>query len=47
MPWPTIKLSDGTAVRLDQSGYSKWRAAPNRADRKAVFEAFWGDDARL
>ena len=42
LPWPTIKLSDGTAVRLDQAGYSKWRAAPNRADRKAVFEAFWG-----
>jgi oligoendopeptidase F len=39
--WPTIKLSDGTEARLDQSGYTKWRAAPNRADRKAVFEAFW------
>ena len=39
--WPTIKLADGTAARLDQSGYTKWRAAPNRADRKAVFEAFW------
>ncbi len=41
MPWPTIKLSDGTEVRLDQSGYSKWRAVPNRADREAVFQAFW------
>ncbi len=41
MPWPTIKLSDGTEARLDQSGYTKWRAAPNRADRQAVFEAFW------
>jgi oligoendopeptidase F len=39
--WPTLKLSDGTEVRLDQAGYTKWRAAPNRADRKAVFEAFW------
>ena len=39
--WPTIKLADGTEARLDQSGYTKWRAAPNRADRKAVFEAFW------
>ena len=39
--WPTIKLSDGTEARLDQSGYTKWRAAPNRADRQAVFEAFW------
>jgi oligoendopeptidase F len=39
--WPTIKLADGTEARLDQSGYTKWRAAPDRADRKAVFEAFW------
>jgi len=41
MPWPTIKLSDGTEARLDQSGYTKWRAVPNRADRQAVFEVFW------
>jgi oligoendopeptidase F len=41
IPWPTIKLSDGTEARLDQSGYTKWRAAANRADRQAVFEAFW------
>ena len=41
MPWPTIKLSDGSEAHLDQSGYSKWRAVPNRADRQAVFEAFW------
>jgi len=41
VPWPTIKLSDGTEARLDQAGYTKWRAAPNRADRQAVFEAFW------
>lgn len=41
MPWPTIKLSDGTEAHLDEAGYSKWRAVPNRADRQAVFEAFW------
>jgi oligoendopeptidase F len=41
IPWPTIKLSDGTEARLDQAGYTKWRAGPNRADRQAVFEAFW------
>jgi oligoendopeptidase F len=39
--WPTIKLADGTEARLDQSGYTKWRAAPNRTDREAVFAAFW------
>ena len=41
MPWPSIKLSDGTEALLDQSGYTKWRAVANRADRQAVFEAFW------
>lgn len=42
MPWPTITLSSGEEVRLDQSGYSKYRSADNRDDRKAVFDAFWG-----
>ena len=41
IPWPTIKLSDGTEVRLDQSGFSRARMSANRADRQAVFEAFW------
>ena len=42
MPWPTVKLSDGTEVKLDQAAYTKYRASPNRADRKLVFDAFWG-----
>ncbi|HMB75886.1 MAG TPA: oligoendopeptidase F [Kiloniellaceae bacterium] len=42
MPWPTITLSDGEEVRLDQAGYTKYRSADNREDRKAVFDAFWG-----
>ena len=41
IPWPTITLSDGTETRLDQSGYEKYRSAPNREDRKKVFDAFW------
>jgi oligoendopeptidase F len=41
MPWPTITLSDGTEVRLDQSAYTKHRSSSNREDRKAVFQAFW------
>ena len=41
IPWPTIKLSDGTEVRLDQSGFARARMSSNRADRQAVFEAFW------
>lgn len=40
--WPTIKLSDGTEARLSQAGYTKYRGLNNRADREAVFRAFWG-----
>lgn len=42
MPWPTVKLADGTEAKLDQSGYEKYRQAQNREDRKRVFDAFWG-----
>lgn len=42
MPWPKVKLSDGTEVVIDQSAYTKYRSLPNRADRKLVFDAFWG-----
>jgi oligoendopeptidase F len=42
LPWPTVKLSDGTEAKLDQTGYTKYRAVGNRDDRKKVFDAFWG-----
>jgi len=41
MPYPEIKLSDGTTAVLNKAGYALHRAAPNRADREAVFQAFW------
>ena len=41
MPYPTITLSDGSEAYLDKSGYSKYRALPNRADRELVFNSFW------
>jgi oligoendopeptidase F len=41
IPWPTIKLSTGKEVRLDSQGYTLNRDAPNRADRKLVFDTFW------
>jgi oligoendopeptidase F len=42
LPFPAVTLSDGTKVdRLDQAEYSKYRQSDNRADRKAVFDAFW------
>jgi oligoendopeptidase F len=47
LPFPAVTLSDGTKVdRLDQSAYTKYRQAPNRADRKLVFDAFWGTWAK-
>jgi oligoendopeptidase F len=42
MPYPEIKLSDGKMARLTKAGYSRYRAVPNRSDREAVFNAFWG-----
>ena len=42
MPWPTVMLSNGEEVRLDQSAYTKYRSVENRADRKLVFDSFWG-----
>ena len=41
MPWPTITLSTGEEVRLDQSAYSKYRSVDIRSDREAVFNSFW------
>ena len=42
VPWPTVTLSTGKAVRLDQAAYTKYRGDDNRADRKLVFDAFFG-----
>ena len=41
IPRPTVKLSDGREIRLDDQGYTIVRGAPNRADRKMVFDKFW------
>jgi oligoendopeptidase F len=41
-PFPTVTLSDGSKVVVDQGSYSRLRQSPNRADRKKVFDAFWG-----
>jgi oligoendopeptidase F len=42
LPYPAVTLSDGESVRLDQPAYEKYRQSPNRADRKLVFDSFWG-----
>ena len=41
IPRPTVTLSDGKEMRLDDQGYTLARQAPNRADRKMVFDKFW------
>ncbi len=41
LPFPEIKLSDGTIVRLNQAGFARYRALPERKDREAVFQTFW------
>jgi oligoendopeptidase F len=41
IPRPTVKLSDGREIRLDDQGYTLARGAPNRDDRKRVFDSFW------
>ncbi|HZP12940.1 MAG TPA: oligoendopeptidase F [Nevskiaceae bacterium] len=42
LPWPTVKLSDGTEAHLDQAGYTKYRAVQNRDDRRKVMDTFFG-----
>lgn len=42
MPWNTIKLADGTEVKVNESAYGKYREAENRDDRRRVHEALFG-----
>ena len=42
MPWPMVKLADGTEVKIDQQAYTKYREVANRDDRKKVMDAFFG-----
>ena len=41
-PFPTITLSDGRSVRLDQANFADLRSLPNRADRRKVMETYFG-----
>ena len=41
MPFPTVTLSTGAEVHLDQASYSLHRASQNRDDRQLVFDQFW------
>ncbi len=46
MPSAEVVLSNGEKVSLTSSGYEKYRALPNREDRKVVFKAFWDNYAK-
>jgi oligoendopeptidase F len=41
IPRPTVTLSTGRTLRLDDQGYGNNRGGANRADRKLVFDSFW------
>ncbi|MHC4737602.1 MAG: oligoendopeptidase F [Planctomycetota bacterium] len=41
LPYPEVKLSDGTVAKLNKAGYARYRALPNHGDREKVFQAFW------
>ena len=42
LPLPTVTFSDGQQVKLTQPMYEKYRQSPVRADRKLVFDQYWG-----
>jgi oligoendopeptidase F len=41
LPVPSVTLSDGSTIHVDSATYVQYRAAPNREDRRKVFDAFW------
>jgi oligoendopeptidase F len=42
LPYPAVKLSSGESIRLDGAGFQRGRAAADPADRRKVFQAFFG-----
>jgi oligoendopeptidase F len=42
LPMATVTLSGGQKVRLDPPAFDKYRQSANRADRKLVFDGFFG-----
>jgi oligoendopeptidase F len=41
-PYPTVALSDGRSVKVDQAAFTALRALPNRVDREKVMSSFFG-----
>jgi oligoendopeptidase F len=40
-PYPSVTLTNGRSVKIDQAGYNEFRTAPNREDRKRVMSTFF------
>jgi oligoendopeptidase F len=40
-PYPSVTLTDGRTVKVDQAAYTALRALPNRGDREKVMTAFF------
>jgi oligoendopeptidase F len=40
-PYPSVTLSDGKTVKLDQAAFNLYRTVPNREDRQKVMSAFF------
>jgi oligoendopeptidase F len=41
-PYPSVTLSDGRTLKLDQQTFADARQSPNRADREKVMSAYFG-----
>ncbi len=41
LPYPTVGLSDGRSVKIDQAAFTNYRTLANRADREKVMAAFF------
>jgi oligoendopeptidase F len=41
-PYPTVVLSDGKTVKLNDAAYELYRGSPVREDRQKAMAAFWG-----
>ena len=41
-PYPSVTMSDGKSVKVDQAGYDLYRRSANRSDREKVMSGFFG-----
>ncbi|HZI81720.1 MAG TPA: oligoendopeptidase F [Vicinamibacterales bacterium] len=41
-PYPTVAISSGESVKVDQAGYTALRASANRDDRRTAMSTFFG-----